>query len=155
MEQSTTLNETLKNLASEQRLGATAGLIGHYVSGAVTDGAGNSHEIRGVVTGVRYQHDGRAILELHDGASLPADEVDQVTLIDNLPPEILEELQQEFDLPQGGADGPADPAARIRAADNRAGAAHTPDLAQTLGQKVDTVASLLDAVFAPRVGVGL
>lgn len=157
MEQSTTLNETLKTLATQQRFGSTAGLIGHYVSGTVTDGAGSAYEIRGVVIGVRYERDGSAILELHDGSSLAVDKVEQVTLVDNLPPEILEELQRESDLPLGGDDGaddPADPAARIRAADNRARASQTGAFAQTLGQKVDTVAGLLDTVFAPRVGVG-
>jgi flagellar basal-body rod modification protein FlgD len=94
MEQSTTLNRTLTLLAAEQRFGATSGLIGHYVSGTVKDQNGNSAIIRGIVTGVHFEGGGRAVLELHDGRMLPADKVEQVTLVQNLPEEIQKLLAE-------------------------------------------------------------
>jgi len=105
MEQSAELTATLSALASEQRFGATSGLIGHYVAGRVTDNAGSSTELRGLVIGVRFER-GNAILELHNGRSLPASKVEQVTLVENLPPDILAQLQQEM-----GQVPPADDAA--------------------------------------------
>lgn len=125
MEQSATLNKTLEALAAEQRFGSTSGLIGHYVAGRVTDGSGRSYEIQGLVIGVRYEQ-GNAVLELHNGKQLPATKVEQVTLVDNLPPEIRAQLRQELGgaLPgeNGGSeedgageengDGDGEPAAR-------------------------------------------
>jgi len=107
MEQSAKLNKTLEALAAEQRFGSTSGLIGHYVAGRVTDGSGRSYEIQGLVIGVRYEQ-GNAILELHNGKQLPATKVEQVTLVENLPPEIRAQLRQELGgaLP-GGTDGSA------------------------------------------------
>ncbi len=95
MEQSAKLNKTLEALAAEQRFGSTSGLIGHYVAGRVTDNSGRSYEIQGLVIGVRYEQ-GNAILELHNGKQLPATKVEQVTLVDNLPPEIREQLRREL-----------------------------------------------------------
>lgn len=100
MEQSSTLTKTLETLVSEQRFGATSSLIGHFVAGTVLDQAGNPFELRGIVIGVRFEGEGGAILELHNGRSLPAGKVEQVTLVENLPPEILEELEAEL----GGGD---------------------------------------------------
>lgn len=160
MEQSALLNETLGALASEQRFGATASLIGLYVSGTVTNEAGDSYEVQGVVIGVRYQHDGRAILELHDGRSLPADKVDQVTLVENLPPEILEQLQQELAmLDEGGGGGVGNkggsPAARLVVKDSTPGEAAVPGAVRQFGRQVDTVADLLDSLFVPGASVGI
>jgi len=157
MEQSARLNETLAALAAEQRFGSTAGLIGHYVAGTVSNSAGESYEIKGVVIGVRFQQDGRAILELHDGRSLPADKVEQVTLVENLPPDILEQLQQELDALGGeGGDGDKDEdEARWARGDTGSDGASVPGALRQFGQQVDTVASLLDSLFAPRVGVGI
>lgn len=102
MEQSSKLNSTLDSLASQQQFGSVSGLIGHYIAGSVKDSAGNSQEIQGLVIGCRFEN-GRGILELHNGKSIPAENVEQVTLVDNLPPDILAQLQQE--LGQTGASG--------------------------------------------------
>jgi len=110
MEQSTTLNKSLGALAGEQRFAATAGLIGHYVGGTVTDVAGNSVGVQGVVVGVIYERDGSAVLQLHNGRNLPAEKVEQVTLLENLPPELLEQIERELGggaaPPSGGATPP-------------------------------------------------
>lgn len=105
MQQSSALNETLGALAAAQRFGSTASLIGHYVLGSVTNEAGESYQIEGVVVGVRYEGNGHAILELHNGKSLPAEDVDEITLVENLPPEILEQLQAEMEGLTGAEGG--------------------------------------------------
>lgn len=96
MEQSTTLTKTLSSLAAEQRFGSTAGLIGQFVEGAVKDSGGNSVAINGVVTSVRYEDDGSAILELHNGRELPAEKVDFVTLVENLPADLRQRILTEM-----------------------------------------------------------
>ena len=158
MEQSALLNETLETLASEQRFAATAGLIGHYVSGTVTNDAGASYEIQGVVIGIRYQHDGKAILELHNGQSLPVDKVEQVTLVENLPQEVLDQLPGAPGAPEddgGAAAKDGSPAARRATEDPGSGQVRAGNGVRQFGRRADTVASLLDAVFAPGVSIGI
>jgi flagellar basal-body rod modification protein FlgD len=162
MEQSSLLNDTLEALASEQRFGATAGLIGHYVSGTLTNDAGQSFEMQGLVIGVRFEPGGRAILELHDGSAIPADAVDQVTIVDNLPANILEQLQEELN-PTGneneeeaGEEGSeAGAAARPLKRDLAPARTVTGDLVRQFGRQVDTTAGLLDALLAPGMGVSV
>jgi len=105
MEQSDTLNKSLEALASEQRFGATSGLIGQYVAGNLIDSGGNEVTVQGLVLGVSFARDGSAILELHNGKQLPAKEVDEVTLVDNLPPELKAQLAAELEQLNGGSGG--------------------------------------------------
>lgn len=107
MEQSSTLTKTLESLANEQRFGTTSGLIGNYVLGTVKDSAGLPTDIDGLVIGVSFEGNGNAILNLHDGRRLPAKDVREVTLVENLPPEILAQLESEL---AGIADGTTPPA---------------------------------------------
>ncbi len=150
MEQSTVLNDTLRALAAEQRFGSTAGLIGHYVSGTVSNEAGTSYQVQGVVVGVQYQSDGRAILELHDGRLLPADKVEQVTLVENLPADLLQQLQLELDMLDGEEGQQEDaPTARLAVKDLTAA-----ELIRGFGHKAGNAADLLSGLFSPRVGIG-
>ncbi len=167
MEQSSTLNETLQTLAAEQRFGATSSLIGHYVSGTVRDGEGNAYEIQGLVIGVVFEEDGDAILELHNGRQLPASKVDQVTLVENLPSEVLEQLQSE--LGTGSEDetdetdetGETDDAeggdatARVIKSDHPVAGTNAGDSVRAFATKADIVASLVDSLLAPGLSVGV
>jgi flagellar basal-body rod modification protein FlgD len=177
MEQNAALNKTLQSLAAEQRFGATSSLIGHYVAGTVTDNSGNPYEIQGLVIGVRFDDGGNAILELHNGRSLPAAAVEQVTLVENLPADILAQLEAELgrdltpdndedenDDGSGSGDGDGDDssAAKVIAARNataRSSAAvatsNAADRVRTAAQNVDTAASLLNALQTPTIGLGL
>ena len=149
MEQSSTLNETLQTLAAEQRFGSTTGLIGQYVAGTVTDSAGNGTEIQGLVIGVRYEK-GNAILQLHNGSELPAEKVEQITVVDNLPADVQQQLQQELAAQAGtsGGDGGNSTTRLIRAdaapAPTKAGWA-----VRNLGRQADQTANLLDSLFVP------
>lgn len=159
MEQSATLNDTLQTLAAEQRFGSTSALIGQYVSGTVADGEGKQYEIRGLVIGVVFERDGDAILQLHNGRELPAKKVEQVTLLDNLPSDILEELQGELGVPPADETEPTDETDDTgdAAADNAAAArAITAELPVTntgaaarvraASAKADVVANLMKAM---------
>lgn len=161
IEQSVTLNDTLQALAGEQRFGATSALIGHYVSGTLTDQSGTPVEVRGVVIGVRFERDGSAILELHDGSSLPAEKVDQVTLVENLPPEIREQLEAGLapGVPgegdgSGTGSGESAAAKSIAAARARSPAPSAGAPFGRIGQAADTTASIWESVFARGPSAG-
>lgn len=163
MEQNATLTKTLTSLAQEQRFGATTSMIGQYVAGAVTDQAGLPTEIQGLVIGVRFEGEGRAILELHNGLSLPANKVEQVTLVENLPPELQAQLQEELgasaDTPPagpGGEDtGDAAASARVIRGDASGRASTIGDPVRDFARGVDVVGDLLDSLFSPGVAVGI
>ena len=103
MEQSTNLNKSLDALAGEQRFGATAGLIGQYVAGHLTDSAGEEVTVQGLVLGVTFERDGSAVLQLHNGKSLPANKVDEVTVVENLPKALRDQLAAELAQLNGNA----------------------------------------------------
>lgn len=109
MEQSTTLNKSLEALAGEQRFGATSGLIGQYVAGTVTDSAGEEVTVQGLVLGVTFERDGAAVLQLHNGKSLPANKVDEVTVVENLPKALRDQLAAELAQLNGNTGGTPPP----------------------------------------------
>lgn len=102
MEQSNTLNKSLEALAGEQRFGAVSGLIGQYVAGHLTDSAGQEVTVQGLVLGVTFNRDGSAVLQLHNGKQLPANQVDEVTMVENLPKSIRDQLAAELEQLNGG-----------------------------------------------------
>jgi len=85
LESSDNLSKTLGGMSTDQRLGSTSSLIGKYVTGTADTAGGDSTRIEGVVVAVSYSSDGQAMLELHNGQRLPADKVEAVTLVENLP----------------------------------------------------------------------
>lgn len=105
MEQSDSLNKSLEALAGEQRFGATSGLIGQYVVGRLTDSSGNEVTVQGLVLGVTFERDGSAVLQLHNGKQLPANRVSEVTVVDNLPPDLKAQLAAELAQLSGGSTG--------------------------------------------------
>ncbi len=162
IEQSVTLNRTLQSLAGEQRFGATTSLIGQFVSGTLTNDAGNTFDVQGVVVGVRFEGDGKAILDLHNGVSIPADKVNQVTLVENLPPDVLDQIQAEWAAARAGdptsdAAPPNDPATAksIRSDATRSRQVPGADAFRELGRGVDTTAAILDSILSPGVSVGV
>lgn len=146
MEQNTTLNNTLTALAGEQRFGATAGLIGHFVSGTVTDSGGNSIEVNGVVTGVQFNSKGDAILELHNGRTLPASKVELVTLVENLPPDVLDQIHAEMGAAGGTPTGGTTTRAKVPAAG---------DFLRNIGAQTQVAGGIIDQLFSPGAAVGI
>lgn len=71
LEMNTRLTDKLAGLGDQERFGAAAALIGKYVRGEVTDENGNVFPAEGVVTGVRFDKNGDALLELENGDLLP------------------------------------------------------------------------------------
>jgi flagellar basal-body rod modification protein FlgD len=158
MEQSTTLNKALTALAAEQRFGATAGLIGHFVAGTVTDSGGNEIEVSGVVTGVQFNRNGEAVLELHNGQSLPASKVDIVTLVENLPDGELEQIRAEQAASAPATTAPADtettestpPTATARQRGPLPG-----DWIRNWSKQTQAAAEIVDQLFAPGAAIGI
>lgn len=85
LESSTQLTNTLSSMVAQQRLGNTASLIGKYVIGTDATAGGGGTPAQGVVIGVSYTPGGQAILELQNGQRLPSENVESVTLVENLP----------------------------------------------------------------------
>lgn len=148
MEQSTNLNKTLESLAGEQRFGATAGLIGHYVFGSLTDSNGNPVDVEGIVTGVKFDKAGNAQLELHNGKILPAGKVELVTLLENLPDDVLTRLGLQAGTGANGAQ------AKTKVATTPTVAAQpASEWSSGVSETLDHATGVINALFAPGVGV--
>lgn len=79
IELSQNLTDALTQITSQQRTAGASDLLGKYVTATVTDTDGNEQDIAGVVTGVRFDSDGSAVLELDTGQSVPATAVTRIT----------------------------------------------------------------------------
>ncbi len=79
LETNTLLSDKLEQLTDDQRYGAVAALIGKQVTGKVTDEAGNTFEVEGIVSGIRFNPNGDTVLELDTGESLPISKLQSVT----------------------------------------------------------------------------
>ncbi|RMF83163.1 MAG: hypothetical protein D6744_05210 [Planctomycetota bacterium] len=94
IELSSKLSDTLGKLAGQQQRAGVSELIGKFVTAEVPLGDGGVASVQGVVTGVRFDADGTAMLELDTGEALPADLVTHVTTLtaleSGLAPEALD-----------------------------------------------------------------
>ncbi len=81
IETSSELMTTLQNLTAQQRTNGTSELLGKYVEATVTDAEGTKTTITGLVTGVRFESDGTAMLELDNGQAIRAVDVTRVTTV--------------------------------------------------------------------------
>lgn len=79
LEMTTRLNDRLEQLTDHQRFGMVTSLIGKHVRGEVSDGEGMSFGVEGIVTGVRFTPEGRIMLELDTGDTLPLSALQKVT----------------------------------------------------------------------------
>jgi flagellar basal-body rod modification protein FlgD len=76
IELSSNLSTSLESLTEQQRFASSAGLIGRFVTGK-SDEEGAA-PVSGTVTAIRFAPDGKAILELEGGETLPLDRVSSV-----------------------------------------------------------------------------
>lgn len=74
IELSTNLSGSLQSLAGQQRFASAAALIGKYVGGSGEDEAA----VGGIVRSVRFDANGKAILQLEDGRELALESVQSV-----------------------------------------------------------------------------
>ncbi len=72
IELSTTLTKSLQNLTGQQNFASASALIGRFVTG---QGGSDGETTSGVVAAVRFDGNGRAILQLANGAELGLDQV--------------------------------------------------------------------------------
>ena len=75
IELSTTLTESLKVLTGQQRFASASTLLGQYVTSLPDE---NGVVEAGIVTGVRFDSDGRPILQLSSGTEIALDRVSMV-----------------------------------------------------------------------------
>jgi flagellar basal-body rod modification protein FlgD len=75
IELSTKLTESLSSLTGQQRFGAASSLIGKFVIGQAQ---GGEVPVSGVVSGVRFDPNGDAILQLESGGELPLEKLRSV-----------------------------------------------------------------------------
>jgi flagellar basal-body rod modification protein FlgD len=85
IELSTQLTDTLGNMTQQQRNLGAAEMIGRYVEGSIPGVDGAAQAVGGIVTAVNFTQDGRVLLELDDGTTLPADYVTRVLPAEQAP----------------------------------------------------------------------
>ncbi len=72
IELSKSLTDSLSSLTQQEHTSGMSALLGKYITASVADANGNTQTIAGVVTGVRFDADGSAVLELDNGQTVPA-----------------------------------------------------------------------------------
>lgn len=101
IETSKHLTDVLNKLTQQQHSAGTSELLGRFVIASLEDAEGTQYEIGGVVTGVQFEPDGSALLELDTGELIPAAKVTNV-----MSAERAEELMAAAQATQSG-DGAA------------------------------------------------
>lgn len=76
------LTSTLDQLTAQQRTIGASDLIGKFVVARLAGPDGAPVDIEGVVTGVRFDTDGSAVLELDTGTAVPVSAVQRVTSVE-------------------------------------------------------------------------
>ncbi len=79
IELSQQLTDTLAQLSRQQRTTAAGDLLGKHVTAALTNEDGDDEVVGGVVTGIRFDSDGGAVLELDSGRAVPAASVTRIS----------------------------------------------------------------------------
>ncbi|MEW6199597.1 MAG: flagellar hook capping FlgD N-terminal domain-containing protein [Planctomycetota bacterium] len=79
IELSKQLTDTLSELSRQQRTAGASDLLGKFVVASVTASDGTVSEVQGIVTGVRFDPDGTAVLELDTGQAVRAADVTRIT----------------------------------------------------------------------------
>jgi flagellar hook assembly protein FlgD len=82
MEQASQLTSTLEQLAQQQRTAGASEFLGKFVEAVVAQSDGSTQEVEGVVTGVRFNSDGLAVLELDTGQVVSITDVTRVTTVE-------------------------------------------------------------------------
>jgi len=78
IELSQQLTSTLQQLTHQQRTTGASELLGKYVEATATNSDGEPSTVSGVVTGVRFGHDGVMLLELDSGQVVRAADVTRI-----------------------------------------------------------------------------
>ena len=79
IELSKNLTDALSQITSQQRTAGASELLGKFVTASLTNTDGSTQDVSGVVTGVRFDSNGTAVLELDTGQSVPATAVTRIT----------------------------------------------------------------------------
>jgi flagellar basal-body rod modification protein FlgD len=85
IELSKQLTDALSQLTSQQHTAGASELLGKSITATLTDEEGTDQEITGIVTGVRFDSDGSAVLELDTGQAVPAANVTHIATASSAP----------------------------------------------------------------------
>jgi flagellar basal-body rod modification protein FlgD len=102
IELSSQLAESLDQLSKTQRTSVGSALIGKFVTAHIGASNGSVSEVSGIVTGVRFDSDGTAYLELDTGSVVKAEDVVRVASADEAPAGLAALLGND-DPPTGNA----------------------------------------------------
>jgi flagellar basal-body rod modification protein FlgD len=83
IEVSKQLGDVLGQMANQQRTSGAGDMLGKFVIASLAAEDGTQYAVAGVVTGVRFDADGSAVLELDTGESIKAADVTHVTTVEN------------------------------------------------------------------------
>lgn len=83
IEASTSMTNALSSVTRQQNFGTASSLIGKKVTGQVKDASGTDQTVEGVVTGVRFESNGKVVLELDGKTALPLEAVVHVEGVGN------------------------------------------------------------------------
>ena len=75
IELSKNLTDALSQMTQQQRTAGAADLLGKYVTATLHAADGTTSDVSGIVTGVRFESDGTAVLELDTGQTVSAADV--------------------------------------------------------------------------------
>lgn len=121
IEMSSQFTQAMQSLTTSQRTIGTSELLGKFVVAQVDSGAGDGTKVTvgGVVTGIRYNDDGTALLELDTGDALKALDVQRVMTVEEAERQIA---TGQLVAPVGpdGASGVASAAQQATAKTNNA-----------------------------------
>ncbi len=79
IELSKNLTDALSQMTQQQRTAGAADLLGKYVTATLHAADGTTSDVSGIVTGVRFESDGTAVLELDTGQTVSAADVTLIT----------------------------------------------------------------------------
>ncbi len=102
IEQSHTLNQTLRALQNSQQQAGVSALLGKFVVATPKDASGVASQASGIVTGVRFDVDGSAWLDLDSGQTVALADVKRI-----MTPEAAELAQLTTGRSTTGTPAPA------------------------------------------------
>jgi flagellar basal-body rod modification protein FlgD len=103
LEMNSTLVDAMTTMVDQQRFASSSSLIGQYALGEVTDSEGESQSIQGTVVGLRFDDEGKAVLELDSGDELPLEKLTEV-MSPTRAAESMIGLEVQGSIPQASGD---------------------------------------------------
>ena len=105
IEVSKQLTDVLGQMANQQRAAGAGDMVGKFVIATMNAEDGTQYRVAGVVTGVRFDNAGSAIVELDTGESVPVSNITHLTSVEEAEQMIALEAQATAAAAEGATDG--------------------------------------------------